>query len=233
MRGSGKNLSEASSPTYFECSNSRIALIGVTSSFHDSYLAGLQNQEMPGRPGAPLRHEALYERDAKNYEDLKRIAADTGINNYHNQARKEGFLPKSQYLKFATFDFVEGTKNEVRATPMSVDMERTLMSVKEAKLQADIVLVSIHSHQFKGNGKHNTPDFIRIFAHKCIDAWADIIVCHGPHVMRSIEQYNKGHSGGLPSISRKQSILEKIIDMSKQYQTNIIIDKTMLGCVKW
>ena len=101
-------------------------------------------------------------------------------------------MPKSQYLKFATFDFVEGTKNEVRATPLSVDMERTLMSVKEAKLQADIVLVSIHSHQFKGNGKHNTSDFIRIFAHKCIDAWADIIVCHGPHVMRGIEQYNTG-----------------------------------------
>ena len=98
MRGSGKNLSEASSPTYFECSNSRIALSGVTSSFHDSYLAGLQNQEIPGRPEAPLRHEALYERDAKNYEDLKRIAADTGINNYHNQARKEGFCRRVSIL---------------------------------------------------------------------------------------------------------------------------------------
>lgn len=46
-------------------------------------------------------------------------------------------------------------------------------------------------------------------------------------------QISKGHSGVLPSISRKQSILEKIIDMSRQYQTNIIIDKNMLGCVKW
>ena len=37
--GTGENLAEASKPAYFECSMGRIALIRVTSSFHDSYAA--------------------------------------------------------------------------------------------------------------------------------------------------------------------------------------------------
>lgn len=38
--GTGRNLAEASKPAFFETSNGRIALLGVTSSFHDSYAAG-------------------------------------------------------------------------------------------------------------------------------------------------------------------------------------------------
>lgn len=191
--GTGKNLSEASMPTFFECQNGRVALIGVTSSFHDSYLAGPQNQEMQGRPGvAPLRHKAIYELDEENYDALARIAEVSGINNYHNQARKEGYLPIAGNLKFGTFDFVKGGNNEVHTSPLEADEIRTLCAVKDSRLQADVVIVSIHSHQFGGKDKRNVPEFISLFAKKCIDAGADIIVCHGPHLTRGIEQYGKG-----------------------------------------
>ena len=191
--GTGKNLSEASMPTFFECQNGRVALIGVTSSFHDSYLAGPQNQEMQGRPGvAPLRHKAIYELDEDNYNALARIAEATGINNYHDQARKEGYLPTTDNLKFGTFDFAKGKNNEVHTTPLEADEVRTLNVVKDSRLQADVVIVSIHSHQFRGKDKKNVPEFISLFAKKCIDAGADIVACHGPHVMRGIERYGKG-----------------------------------------
>lgn len=191
--GTGRNLAEASSATYFECKNGRVAMVGVTSSFHDSYLAGPQNLEMEGRPGvSPLRHRTIYELDDENYEALSRIAQITGINNYHDQARKEGYLPPSTNLKFGQFDFIKGPTSLVHTYPLDIDLMRTIDIVKDAKLQSDIVIVSIHSHQFSGNDKHNTPEFISIFAKKCIDCGADIIVCHGPHVMRGIDSYKNG-----------------------------------------
>lgn len=191
--GTGENLSEAAAPAFFECRDGRIALIGVTSSFHDSYLAGPQNQEVKGRPGvAPLRHKAVYELNQKNFEDLQRIAEDTGINDYHDQARKEGYLPQSQWLKFGSFDFSPGKNNCVHTEPLAADLTRTINVVSDARLQADVVIVSIHSHQFKNKDKHIPPDFISIFAKECIKAGADIVVCHGPHVMRGIERYDNG-----------------------------------------
>lgn len=191
--GTGRNLSEATLPAYIECPEGRVAIIGVTSSFHDSYAAGPQNQDLLGRPGvAPLRHTSVYDLDEKNFEDLIRIANITGINSYHDQARKEGYLPLESFFKFGTFNFRKGKVNKLETTPNEQDLKRTLDIIKDAKYYNDVVIVSIHSHQFKGKDKHNTPDFIRIFAHNCIDTGADIIVCHGPHVMRGVEIYNKG-----------------------------------------
>lgn len=191
--GTGRNLADASAPCFVECREGRVAFIGVTSSFHDSYAAGPQNQDMQGRPGvAPLRHKAVYELDAQNFNDLVRIASVTGINSYHDQARKEGYLPQTDEFKFGTFNFIQGEENRVVTTPLNVDMDRTVCSIRDAKLQSDVVVVSVHSHQFKGLDKHNTPDFISEFCRNCIDAGADIIVCHGPHVMRGVENYNNG-----------------------------------------
>ena len=49
--GTRVNLAEASMAKFVDTSNGRIAVIGITSSFHDSYAAGHQNQDMQGRPG--------------------------------------------------------------------------------------------------------------------------------------------------------------------------------------
>lgn len=191
--GTGKNLSDASMPAFIECKEGRVAFIGVTSSYHDSYAAGPQNQDMLGRPGvSPLRHTAIYELDNVYYSHLVNIAEAVGINNYHNQARKEGYINQSEYFKFGTYNFVKGNQNRLSTIPLEIDVERTRMAIIDAKSQADIVVVSIHSHQFKGTDKHNTPDFISLFSKMCIDAGADIVVGHGPHVMRGIEAYKNG-----------------------------------------
>lgn len=191
--GTGKNLAEATQPAYVECENGRVAFIGITSSFHDSYAAGPQNQDLQGRPGVnPLRHTAVYELDEKNFEDLTRIASVAGINSYHDQARKEGYLQQEEYFKFGTFNFKKGTKNAVCTTPNKADLQRTLNTIADCRFSCDVIVVSVHSHQFKGLDKHNEPDFINIFAKECIDAGADIVVCHGPHVTRGISEYGKG-----------------------------------------
>ncbi len=107
--GTGKNLADASAPAYVECQGGRIAFIGITSSFHDSYAAGPQNQDLQGRPGVnPLRHKTVYELDDKRFDALTEIARLTGINSYHDQARKEGYLPKTEDFKFGSYNFRRG-----------------------------------------------------------------------------------------------------------------------------
>lgn len=190
--GTGINLSDAELPAYVECKDGRVAMIGFTASFHDSYLAGPQNQDMQGRPGVnPLRQNNIYELQEKEFNQLVDIADKIGINSYHDQARKEGYMPAVENFKFGQYNFRIGTENRFVTRCNKIDEERARKVISDAKLQSDIVIVSIHGHQFKGNSKHNAPDFINDFSHHCIDFGADIVVCHGPHVIRGIEQYKK------------------------------------------
>ncbi len=193
--GTGANLHEACKPVYFECSAGRVAMLGVTTSFHDSYRAGPQNQEMMGRPGvAPLRHQVVYELDEKHFQQLEEIAELTGINAQKKQAIKEGYAASGQLLQFGNFylKFKKGSACNKTSTPSLQDTKRTISYIKDAKAKSDIVIVSIHSHQFDGNDKHNVPKFLQQFAHECIEAGADIIACHGPHLIRGVEVYSGG-----------------------------------------
>lgn len=191
--GTGENLAEACAPAFIECSEGRIAMIGATSSFHDSDAAGNQRFDMKGRPGVnPLRHKSIYEVTTDNYNNLQRIAEEIGINNYHDQAIREGYLLPRENFNFGNVEFVKGEKNQLHTFPLEKDMERIRKSVIEARKQSDHVIVSIHSHQFSSGIKINPADFIRTFSKSCIDAGASIIVGHGPHVLRGIEAYKHG-----------------------------------------
>lgn len=50
-------------------------------------------------------------------------------------------------------------------------------------------MVSVHSHQISGDSKENPSQFLKDFAHRCIDAGAHAIIGHGPHLLRPIEVY--------------------------------------------
>ncbi|HEY2847360.1 MAG TPA: CapA family protein [Pyrinomonadaceae bacterium] len=82
------------------------------------------------------------------------------------------------------------------------NLEEAASLVREAKRRADIVIVSYHGggegtdHQhvvkghdiFLGEDRGDLP----AFTHTVIDAGADLVLGHGPHVMRGMEIY-KGH----------------------------------------
>lgn len=54
---------------------------------------------------------------------------------------------------------------------------------------ADYTIVTIHAHE--SNQKKSVPaQFLIEFARKMIDAGADVVVGHGPHVLRGIEIHN-------------------------------------------
>jgi poly-gamma-glutamate synthesis protein (capsule biosynthesis protein) len=71
-------------------------------------------------------------------------------------------------------------------------MQRIEAEIREAKLQADVVLVSIHSHEYDGDSPNVPAKFLETFSHRCIDAGAQVIIGHGPHELQGIELYNGG-----------------------------------------
>lgn len=66
------------------------------------------------------------------------------------------------------------------------DVEEISCWVGEARCRADLVVVSVHSHE-PGPVPEEPGEFLRAFAHRMIDDGADVVVGHGPHFLRGIE----------------------------------------------
>jgi poly-gamma-glutamate synthesis protein (capsule biosynthesis protein) len=82
-----------------------------------------------------------------------------------------------------------GTKNSKPAVAFP-DQEQMILDIQKAKRLADIVVVSFHWGE-EYQTKHNS--FQEKLAHAAIDAGADLIVGHHPHVVQELEKYNGGN----------------------------------------
>ena len=86
----------------------------------------------------------------------------------------------------------------VNATPNTDDWNGNLQWIRDARSQADWVIVSFHSHEFGGRSVlsaetradlEEPAEFARDFARAAIDAGADMFVGHGSHTLLGIEIY--------------------------------------------
>lgn len=190
--GAGRNLAEASAPRYLETKNGRVALISVNSDFDPSMMAGEQSPRVPGRPGINgLRLEKYIELPKEELDHIRRIAKATNINAYKDIIRKEGYHPalEDEECELGDLKFTLGERPRHVMKIKEDDIARVEKAIYEAQLQADYIIVSVHSHQISGDAKENPAEFLKDFAHRCIDAGAHAIVGHGPHLLRPIEVY--------------------------------------------
>lgn len=190
--GVGQNLAEASEVKYLETGNGRVALIAATSTFHEFWAAGEQRPDMIGRPGVnPLRYRVEHRISEERMRQLQEIAEVVEINAEEKLLQKEGFVvdPDSDAFRFGKYTFKIGPEEGRRTFPHQSDMTRILSRIQEAKRQADIVLVSIHAHEMKGEAKDQPADFLVEFSRKCIDEGAHGVIGHGPHIVRGVEIY--------------------------------------------
>ncbi len=192
--GTGATLREAAAPAYLETPNARVALIAASSTTEGaSATAGDKSIDMIGRPGLnPLRRVTTYHVEQKYFDVLKEVSEKTCMNAAKLYSIACGYsnpLPEDQ-LNFGGISFKLDDKTEKHTAPNKKDMERMIANIKEARRQADYVLVSIHSHTFDGLDTVSPAEYLKIFAHECIDAGADAILGHGPHELRGIEIYN-------------------------------------------
>lgn len=190
--GVGENLDEASAPAYLDTPSGRVALISVNTDFEPSMRAGKQSRRYPGRPGI----NALGKVDTlvvtkEDLEKLKEIADATGINEEEKFDILHGYLPPipEGICTMGPLRFVVGEKAGRYSRCNEEDMARVEKAIFEAKLQANYILVSFHTHKMQGENLENVPDFMEEFAHKCIDAGAHSVIGHGPHLLRAIEVY--------------------------------------------
>jgi poly-gamma-glutamate capsule biosynthesis protein CapA/YwtB (metallophosphatase superfamily) len=192
--GVGKNLGEAAQPAYLETLNGRVALISVVSSFEPSAMAGEQSRRVIGRPGVNgLRYKEKFYIKEEHMRVIKEIAKETAINGQLDISRQEGYrapLPEGCFcLKDIQFEVGEEAKRVT--TVNEADMLRVEKAIYDAQLQADYIIISVHSHEIQGTKKETPDDFFRDFSKRCIDKGAHGVIGHGPHLLRGIEIYKQ------------------------------------------
>lgn len=203
--GSGKNLAEARAPGYLDTPGGRVALIAATATYRPWNRAGEQRPDLKGRPGInPLGFQTIYSVDPVAFQELRRASSGLGLdigkerNRGHFYSTKEIPDEKEKEIEFLGHQFVQDEGFSVSTKLNHRDLEDNLKSIREARRQGDWVLVSLHCHEFGGEGLMKArkrteldepADFIKAFAHEAIDAGADIFAGHGSHFPLGIEIY--------------------------------------------
>jgi len=193
--GTGKDLGEACKPCYLETKDTRVALISCCSSMSNASRAGAQTGNMPGRPGLnPMRYTKIYHLDPAHFEMAQKVASASGINAAQEKSVRNGYSlpPKEGTLSFGGHAFVLDDHCWVESVCNKQDLKRITDEIEEAKRQADVVLVSIHSHVLDGADNTQPALFLETFSKACIDAGASVIIGHGPHELQGIEKYKEG-----------------------------------------
>lgn len=193
--GGGMNLAQAAAPAYLDTPAGRAAVIACSMDFSPGAQAGEQSRDFPGRPGInPVRLEETVYVTSQDLEALSDIARRTGVNAYNDIIRAEGYLPPlaADALEMCGTKFRVGQPG-VTYQLSKADMQRLETAIRDARFQADVVLISVHSHMCCGSSKEAVPAFLEEFAHRCIDAGAHAVLGHGPHLLRAVELYK-----GLP-----------------------------------
>lgn len=196
--GIGPDLTRARMPTYCTHPNGTVAMLSCTSTFGVGQEAAAQTDAMQGRPGCnPLHCAATYEVTEAQMAVLREIAEQLGLETMRRAIVRLGFgfePADPQMLPLGGLNFRPGKETRIRATARAEDVDDIVRWVKEARLVSDVVIVSVHSHEPGYNDAgvidEETPaPFLRDFAHSVIDAGADVVAGHGPHLLRGIEFY--------------------------------------------
>ena len=191
--GIGRNLAEASAPRYLDTKEGRVALIAVNTTFDAPMMAGKQTERVKGRAGINgLRIEQNLTVNPEELKFIRSLADRMGVNVSRDIVRKEGYYTElaDNEAEFGTLKFTLGEETKRTLVPNESDIKRVERAIFEARLQADYIMVSVHSHQIDGKTKEDVPKFLSKVAHRFIDMGADAIIGHGPHLLRPIEIYN-------------------------------------------
>jgi poly-gamma-glutamate synthesis protein (capsule biosynthesis protein) len=177
--GVGENLALARAPAYLETPGGRIALISIASTFDGAMRAGPQRKDMRGRPGlSPLRFSRSFILPEDRFTALIDIM----------RTFRPGLADDADSFSFGGTRFVRGDEVGQETSANPDDLAQIVQTVRDAKRQADFVLVTSHTHE--SSGRREIPaDFLVETAHAVIEAGADVFAGHGPHVLRGIEIY--------------------------------------------
>jgi poly-gamma-glutamate synthesis protein (capsule biosynthesis protein) len=105
---------------------------------------------------------------------------------YRAEPDKPGCAPLRAHTLYEQIEHDQpGTPARIRSYPHRGDLAALLAAIRTARAQADIVLLSLHwgIHMVKGS----LAEYQREVAHAAIEAGADAILGHHPHIMKGVE----------------------------------------------
>ena len=190
--GIGRNLAEARMPVYLDHPAGTLALVSCCSTFIRGQEAAEQRPDLPGRPGLnPLRYDRVFDVTAAQLTALREVAEALGVERQRLELIQLGFgfPPDSpDYFPFLGQSFRAAERADVMVSPKTKDVDAIASWVREARGRADLVAVSVHAHE-EGADREQPADFISAFARRMVDEGADLVVGHGPHLLRGMELY--------------------------------------------
>jgi poly-gamma-glutamate synthesis protein (capsule biosynthesis protein) len=190
--GVGMNLGESRMPAYFDSPRGSVALISCCSTLKRGQQAGEQRRDMPGRPGInPLRFTTTYRITQDQLAVIQEVAEELGFEERRIDGIELGFsFPPDDpaILTFGGMNFKAGASPAIEYRLDERDVEQIAAWVRDAHMRADAVVVSLHAHE-SGDTKEEPAAFIPEFCRRMIDEGADVVVGHGPHLLRGIEIY--------------------------------------------
>ena len=205
--GTGENLRQASRPAYLDTPHGRVALIAATAHLpSEQNRAANQRVDFSGKPGVnALGFETTFVVDQESFGALRRLGASLGFDRQRQRVADHGFHTESEIgaannveYKYRGDRYRLGDSFDIRTACDENDVEENLRQIREARRQADWVIMSLHNQDMIGRSwltaQKRTeitvqPDFVRDFAHRCIDTGADVFAGHGPHILMGIEIY--------------------------------------------
>ena len=203
--GAGVNLAEACRPAYLDTAAGRVALVAATSFYPPWTRAADQRSDAGGRPGInPLDFSTRYTVDAAAFAELARVSDALELTQHRARQRAMFFSAaeapqdSASRLNFLGQVFERGTEFAVTTEVKAADAEANLRALREARRQADWVIFSLHNHEFGEAGGRAAKTHVGMeeparfavdFAHAAIEAGADLVAGHGPHLTLGVEIY--------------------------------------------
>lgn len=195
--GLGRNRFEAGSPVYRDTAGGRVGLVSACTSFPPGAEAGEQSPALGGRPGLnPIHVSTVHRIPPAELEALREISEVAGIEAVKRSWFERGLLyghdwTQEEYFHFGDMKFETAEDGETGIVyAVDEEDERAFGErIDEAATNAEWVVATIHTHQgVDGLEKTSeTPAFMRRLGRGAVEAGADVVVCHGPHVLRGIE----------------------------------------------
>lgn len=188
--GLGETLETARMPAYLDVAAGSVALLACCSTFPKGKEAGAQRPDMQGRPGLnPLRYETVHEMTPAQLCGLRDIAESLGLEAQRRERIQLGFgFPPADpsIFHFQGQSFRAAATPAIRSAALARDVEDIGKWVREARGRADLVVLSLHAHE-QGATMEQPAEFLPVFCRRMIEEGADIVVGHGPHLLRGME----------------------------------------------
>jgi poly-gamma-glutamate capsule biosynthesis protein CapA/YwtB (metallophosphatase superfamily) len=183
--GAGASLSEARKPGIFYSPRGTVALIATASTFNPATVAFDGTGAIKPRPGiSVLRARPVIELTEAQMELMRRVSAAWW--NPNSGVREDA--PGAVTVGGATYR--AGTSGKLTYLVDKDDRDAIVSSITSAKRANDLVAFSIHAHEVATAGSRaSAADFLPDLFHQAIDAGADIVIRHGPHILGGVEIY--------------------------------------------